>query len=152
MSRCEKRQFCCFKSLISNVISFRSVSRASLLATGIISSLCFAISIKTHLSLILCPPFENTNGAAGLSKTTSAEFQQLSRPQQKHYLWEAHEKGIGPRALFRLTGVPYSIVQRATSAENEKRLQSGMVCESSPEDEEWYSYCSPDEFEPYPEC
>ena len=84
-------------------------------------------------------------------KTTSAEFQQLSRPQQKHYLWEAHEKGIGPRALFRLTGVPYSIVQRATSAENEKILQSGMVCESTPEDEEGYSYCSPDEFEPYPE-
>ena len=25
---------------------------------------------------------------------------------------------------------PYSIVQRATSAENEKRLQSGMVCET----------------------
>lgn len=65
-------------------------------------------------------------------KTTSAEFQQLPRSQQKHYLWEAHEKGIGPRALSRLTGVPYSIVQRATSAENEKRLQSGMVCESTP--------------------
>ena len=83
--------------------------------------------------------------------TTAAEFQQLPRPQQKHYLWEAHEKGIGPRALSRLTGVPYSIVQRATSAENEKRLQSGMVCESTLEDEDWYSYCSPDEFEPYPE-
>ena len=83
--------------------------------------------------------------------TTAAEFQQLPRPQQKHYLWEAHAKGIGPRALSRLTGVPYSIVQRATSAENEKRLQSGMVCESTLEDEDWYSYCSPDEFEPYPE-
>ena len=46
---------------------------------------------------------------------------------------------------------PYSIVQRATSAENEKRLQSGMVCEPTLEDEDWYSYCSPDEFEPYPE-
>ena len=63
---------------------------------------------------------------------------------QKHYLWEAHEKGIGPRALSRLTGVPYSIVQRATSAENERTLQSGMVCESTFEDEDWYSYCSPD--------
>ena len=84
-------------------------------------------------------------------KTTSAEFQQLPRPQQKHYLWEAHEKGIGPRALSRLTGVPYSIVQRATSSENEKRLQSGTVCESNPEYEEWESYCSPDEFEQYPE-
>ena len=83
--------------------------------------------------------------------TTAAEFQQLPRPQQKHYLWEAHAKGIGPRALSRLTGVPYSIVQRATSAENAKRLQSGMVCESTLEDEDWYSYCSPDEFEPYPE-
>ena len=61
------------------------------------------------------------------------------------------KEGIGPRTLSRLTDVPYSIVQRATSAENEKRLQSGMVCESTSEDEEWYSYCSPDEFEPYPE-
>ena len=83
--------------------------------------------------------------------TTAAEFQQLPRPQQKHYLWESHEKGIGPRALSRLTGVPYSIVQRATSAENAKRLQSGMVCESTLEDEDLYSYCSPDDFEPYPE-
>lgn len=83
-------------------------------------------------------------------KATSAEFQRLPRPQQKHYLWEALEKGIGPRALSRLTGVPYSIVQRATSSENEKRLQSGVVCELIPEDEEWYSYCSSDEFEQYP--
>ena len=80
--------------------------------------------------------------------TTAAEFQQLPRPQQKHYLWEAHEKGIGPRALSRLTGVPYSIVQRATSAENERTLQLGMVCESTLEDEDWYSYCTPEEFEP----
>ena len=58
---------------------------------------------------------------------------------------------IGHRALSRLTGVAYSIVQRATSAENEKRLQSGMVCESTLEDEDWFSYCSPDEFDPYPE-
>ena len=84
-------------------------------------------------------------------KTTSAEFQQLSRPQQKHYLWEAHEKGI---ALVHYPALPEYLIpssRRATSAENEKRLQSGMVCESTPEDEEWYSYCSPDEFEPYPE-
>ena len=53
----------------------------------------------------------------------------------------AAEKGIGPRALSRLTGVAYSIVQRATSAENEKRLRSGIVCESTLEDEDWYSYC-----------
>ena len=32
--------------------------------------------------------------------TTAAEFQQLPRPQQKHYLWEAHEKGIGHLTLF----------------------------------------------------
>ena len=31
---------------------------------------------------------------------TAAEFQQLPRPQQKHYLWEAHEKGIGHLTLF----------------------------------------------------
>ena len=35
--------------------------------------------------------------------TTAAEFQQLPRPQQKLCLWEAHEKGIGPRALSHLT-------------------------------------------------
>ena len=85
---------------------------------------------------------ENTNGAAGLN---------ILEKKRKQYLWEAHEKGIGPRALSRLTGVAYSIVQRATSAENEKRLQSGMVCESTLEDEDWFSYCSPDEFDPYPE-
>ena len=32
--------------------------------------------------------------------TTAAEFQQLPRPQQKHYLWEAHEKGFGHLTLF----------------------------------------------------
>ena len=36
-------------------------------------------------------------------------------------------------------------------AENERTLQLGMVCESTLEDEDWYSYCTPDEFEPYPE-
>ena len=83
------------------------------------------------------------------SMTTSADFQQLPRPQQKHYLREAHEKGIGPGHC--LTGVPYAIVQRATSAEKERRRQSGMACESTLEDETWYSYCSPDEFDPYPD-
>lgn len=82
--------------------------------------------------------------------TTLADFQKLPRPHQKHILWEAHEKGIGPRALSRITGVPYSIVQRATSKANEQRSAS-MVCEDTPEDELWYTYCEQDEFEQYPD-
>lgn len=83
--------------------------------------------------------------------TTLADFQKLPRPHQKHILWEAHEKGIGPRALSRLTGVPYSIVQRATSKANEEQRFASMVCEGTPEDELWYSYCEQDEFEQYPD-
>ena len=68
-----------------------------------------------YITTITSKPTQASSGQ--LPFTTAAEFQQLPRPQQKHYLWEAHEKGIGPRALSRLTGVAYSIVQRATSAE-----------------------------------
>lgn len=84
--------------------------------------------------------------------TTLSDFQKLPRPEQKHYLWQAHEKGVGPRALSRLTGVPYSIVQRATSAENERKLQDAfMAHEDSPEDELWHTYCDEGDFEQYPE-
>lgn len=83
--------------------------------------------------------------------TNLSEFQRLSRPMQKHYLWLVHEKGVGPRTLSRITGVPYSIVQRATSAENEQRLHSSVLQESSAEDEEYYTYCDPGSFEQYPE-
>jgi len=69
--------------------------------------------------------------------TTLSEFQAMERPRQKHYLWEAHEMGVGPRVLSRLTGVPYSIVQRATSAENERIGGMDMVCEPSPDDGEF---------------
>ncbi len=70
---------------------------------------------------------------------------------QKHYLWLVHEKGVGPRTLSRITGVPYSIVQRATSAENEQRLHFSELQEISAEDEEYYTYCDPGSFEQYPE-
>lgn len=43
-----------------------------------------------------------------------------------------HEQGVGPRTLSRLTGVPYSVVQRATSKANEQKLQTGVVSEDSP--------------------
>lgn len=62
-----------------------------------------------------------------------------------------HEQGVGPRTLSRLTGVPYSVVQRATSKANEQKLQTGVVCEDSPLDELYYSYCDDGEFEKYPE-
>lgn len=52
----------------------------------------------------------------------------------KHKEEDNSQKGIGPRALSRLTGVPYSIVQRATSKANEQKYAS-MVCEDTPTDE-----------------
>ena len=65
------------------------------------------------------------------------QFQALPRPQQKLHLFAAHEEGIGPRTLSRLTGVPYSIVQRATS---DAVRYGSMVCESLPGDEEYETY------------
>ena len=83
--------------------------------------------------------------------TNATEFQALERPKQKHYLYMVHEQGVGPRTLSRLTGVPYSVVQRATSKANEQKLQTGVVSEDSPLDELYYSYCDDGEFEKYPE-
>ena len=83
--------------------------------------------------------------------TNPTEFQAIPRPQQKHYLWQAHDQGIGPRTLSRITGVPYSIVQRATSAAKEKFQQNGMVCDESPDEELWYTYCDEDDFKENPE-
>lgn len=83
--------------------------------------------------------------------TNPTQFQALPRPQQKHILYLVHEYGIGPRTLSRLTGVPYAIVQRATSKANEQRNISGMVCESTPEDEHYYTYCDEGYFQQYPD-
>ena len=79
---------------------------------------------------------------------SDGQFQALPRPQQKLHLFAAHEEGIGPRTLSRLTGVPYSIVQRATS--DTVRYDS-MVCESLPCDEEFETYIDDSEYEKYPE-
>lgn len=80
------------------------------------------------------------------------EFQALPRPQQKHFLFLLHEQGTGPQALSRLTGVPYSIVQRATSKANEQKYNAptAMICESPSEDELCSTYCDEDDFQPYP--
>ena len=42
-------------------------------------------------------------------------FQTLPRPRQKHILYRAHDLGVSTRTLSRLTGISYSVVQRATS-------------------------------------
>ena len=83
---------------------------------------------------------------SGASNAT--QFQALPRPLQKQYLFSAHEEGIGPRILSRLTGVPYSIVQRATSG---TFRSNGMVCEPLPNDEELETYIDCAEYEKYPE-
>ena len=83
---------------------------------------------------------------SGASNAT--QFQALPRPQQKLHLFAAHEEGIGPRTLSRLTGVPYSIVQRATS---DTVRYGSMVCESLPVDEEYETYIDDSEYEKYPE-
>lgn len=91
--------------------------------------------------------------------TNATEFQALPRPMQKHYLYMAHEQGVGPRTLSRLTGVSYSVVYKATSAANEQYLQSlykqmqaaNMACEYNSEDEEWLTYVEQNEYAKYPE-
>ena len=68
--------------------------------------------------------------------------------EQKLHLFAAHEEGIGSCTLSRLTGVPYSIVQRATS--DTVRCGS-MVCVSLPGDEEYETYIDETEYEKFPE-
>ena len=80
--------------------------------------------------------------------SNATQFQALPRPQQKLHLFAAHEEGIGPRTLSRPTGVPYSIVQRATS---DAVRYGSMVCESLPGDEEFETYIDHSEYEKYPE-
>ena len=54
----------------------------------------------------------------------------------------------GTVTLSRLTGVPYSIVQRATS---DTVRYGSMVCESLPGDEEYETYIDETEYEKFPE-
>ncbi len=81
----------------------------------------------------------------------ATQFQALPRPEQKHYLYEAHEAGVGPRTLLRLTGVPYSIVQRATSGKTVNQDPSAIVSEPDPWDELYETYLNEGDFEQYPE-
>lgn len=83
--------------------------------------------------------------------TNLSQFQELPRPLQRQVLWEAHDNGAGVRALSRLSGVPYSIVQRATSEDREVFVASSVVREYSPEDEEFLAYCDDGCFELAPE-
>ena len=53
-----------------------------------------------------------------------------------------------PSHVSRFTGVPYSIVQRATS---DTVRYGSMVCESLPGDEEFETYIDDSEYEKYPE-
>ena len=84
------------------------------------------------------------------ARTTSATsvYHAILRGVNKQHLFSAHEEGIGPRTLSRLTDVPYSIVQRATS--DTVRCGS-MVCESLPGDEEYETYIDDTEYEKFPE-
>lgn len=80
-----------------------------------------------------------------------SEFQALPRPQQKHFMYLIHEMGVGPRTMSRISGIPYSIVQRATSNENQRYNNNGIVGEENEDDALYYTYCDKDEFEQYPE-
>lgn len=66
----------------------------------------------------------------------------------KQHLFSAHEEGIGLRTFSRLTGVPYSIVQRATS---DTVRYGSMVFESLPGDEEYETYIDDTEYEKFSE-
>ena len=59
-----------------------------------------------------------------------------------------NEEDIGAPTLSRLTGVPYSIVQRATS---DTIRYGSMVCESLPGDEEYETYIDYTEYQKIPE-
>lgn len=84
------------------------------------------------------------------ARTTSATcvYHTILRGVNKQYLFSAHEEGIGPRPLSRLTGVPYSIVQRATSGTSRS---DGMVSEPLLNDEEFETYIDCAEYEKYPD-
>ena len=84
------------------------------------------------------------------ARTISATSVYLAilRGVNKLHLFADHEEGIGPRTLSRLTGVPYSIVQRATS---DTVRYGSMVCESLPGDEDYQTYIDDSEYEKYPE-
>lgn len=84
--------------------------------------------------------------------TNSSEFQSLPRPYQKHIMYYLHEQGVGARTIARLTGVTYSIVQKATNAENEWRYYQGsQVLDVDPETEEYLSYLDEGSFSASPE-
>ena len=59
-----------------------------------------------------------------------------------------NEEDIGAPTLSRITGVPYSIVQRATS---DTIRYGSMVCESLPGDEEYETYIDDTEYQKIPE-
>ena len=84
------------------------------------------------------------------ARTISATnvYHAILRGVNKQHLLSAHEEGIGPRILSRLTGVPYSIVQRATS---DAVRYGSMVCESPSGDDEFETYIDDSEYEKYPE-
>lgn len=62
---------------------------------------------------------------SGVSNLT--EFQSLDRPIQKHYLYEAHSLGVGIRKLCRLTGISYTIVRNAATADIERDRQKRYI-------------------------
>lgn len=71
-------------------------------------------------------------------------------------MYTIHESGVGPRQISRLTGITYSVVQKATNSINERtyyeQLHSEqMVCDSDPETEEYLTYLDPGSFQKYPE-
>ena len=84
------------------------------------------------------------------ARTISASnvYHAILRGVNKQHLFSVHEEGIGLRTLSRLTGVPYSIVQRATS---DTIRYGSMVCESLPGDEEYETYIDDTEYEKFPE-
>lgn len=90
---------------------------------------------------------EAYSGASNLG-----EFQKFDRPYQKEMMYTIHEYGVGPRQISRLTGITYSIVQKATSwSEGPVPLTTQVVRDTTPEEDEYLTYLDPGEFEPYPD-
>lgn len=84
----------------------------------------------------------------GRTTSASSVYHAILRGVNNQYLFSAHEEGIGPRTLSRLTGVPYSIVQRVT---NGTSRCDGMVSDSLPGDEEFETYIDSTDYEKFPD-
>ena len=84
------------------------------------------------------------------ARTTSATnvYHAILHGVNKQHISYAHEEGFGLRTVLRLTGVPYSVVQRATNGTFRSNV---MVCEPLHNVEEFETYIDNTKYEKFPD-